>query len=648
MGSVAGLFAEGRGALNVIDYLASKGHHGKRAAGPEYAFACFFTCNEPPDSKKKKLYVNSDDGYYDCKVCGEKGGTTLLRRHFGDDEEDSPALDSSVRRRLLGGATDVAVEMLANNDRLLEYLIVERGLSASTIMERRLGCITGSWSLVKNLEATKAELAQTGLVHREGPRAGQDFFFDHLLIPYQVHGTVVQLRGRSLRDGGPKYVTGPGEEVRLYNADDLIGAERVIITEGEFDCIKLVQELQASPEDHVRAIAVVAVPGTGALPAGFETYFEHAKRVYVAFDGDEAGEKGAAKVMELLGSKARKVSMPPGWDWTDFFLKGGYDWRGAVDLLREADRSARRLSNYGEARESLNERRHADPGLRTGFRGFDATIEPGMLPGQVFIALAKTGTGKTLFLCNLIYNMCDQPILLVTLEMTREEIIERLQRVFYFHHPRGTDADEQRAFSRLMICDENRLAEADLEQLVAEFIEEVGEPPKVLMVDYLGYYARGFPGGTSYEKTSNAAMQLKAEAKKHRFVVITPAQVNRLSKEGKPIEGDGARDSGVVEETADFLVALWRPDDALTEESQAEPSGKLKMEILKSRHGGKGRVFTLQMDLAYLAIVDDNTDAAARAKQHNYLHWRSVPFHQMRADESAPIQSRLDAAGGNQ
>jgi replicative DNA helicase len=44
-------------------------------------------------------------------------------------------------------------------------------------------------------------------------------------------------------------------------------------------------------------------------------------------------------------------------------------------------------------------------GLKTGYKALDDTILPGLLPGQVVIVLAKTGSGKTVFLCNLAYNM---------------------------------------------------------------------------------------------------------------------------------------------------------------------------------------------------------------------------------------------------
>jgi hypothetical protein len=136
-------------------------------------------------------------------------------------------------------------------------------------------------------------------------------------------------------------------------------------------------------------------------------------------------------------------------------------------------------------------------------------------------------------------------------------------------------------------------------------------------------------------------MQLKAEAKAGRYVIISPSQVNRGAKEGKPLDLDDARDGGTVEETADFLFALFRPDEALAAESfvsNQPPSGKAKLSILKSRHGGKGKVFSFQMDLLTLAIVDDSGPLAKKAAEHCYLAWRGHTWEDLRARETAPVQ----------
>ena len=90
-------------------------------------------------------------------------------------------------------------------------------------------------------------------------KEGQDFFANHITIPYFSHGDVVQFRGRAL-GSGPKYVTPSGEGARLFNADSLHGAKHAIIVEGEFDALMLVQALAGSVDRVLRATAVGWLP----------------------------------------------------------------------------------------------------------------------------------------------------------------------------------------------------------------------------------------------------------------------------------------------------------------------------------------------------------------------------------------------------
>lgn len=659
--------------FDVIAYLASKGLHGKQANGPEVAYPCFMTCGEPADSRKRKLYVNTDEGLWDCKVCAESGGTTLLQRHFGDEpaKRDGPFEDVQAKRKILNWAADVGAAMLANNDEHLLYLMNDRGLSPETILERKLGWVGRSWSLTGSLpeQFSKAELLTTGLVYRDGPRAGKDFFYDHLLIPYLVRGNVVQLRGRATAvTSGAKYMTGPGDPVRLFNLDSLDGADDVIITEGELDCIVLAQALQSSPDARVRRTAVVGLAGANGFKDGMESYFANIKRVFIALDPDDTGRREAVKIKDRFGARARIVEMPaelPKCDWSDYLLPvpaassmapaaftawrgahphAGHTWKDAVALFGKA--AGKRVFSISETAQSWRTQQETRSGLSTGYALLDDAIQPGCLPGQLMIVIAKTGTGKSLICCNIAYYMRRHRQLFISLEMTREEVYERLQRIYRFWAPYSTDEEVEAGLSNIWICDENRLTDKDFVEILEEYRAEVGASPEVVHVDYLGYFARGQKGNSQYEKVTNAAMQLKAMAKhpdpERRFFLICPSQVNRLAKEGKPVDMDDARDSGAIEETADFLLSVWKPDDALLSESKAQPSGKLMLSLLKSRHGGKGKVFPLQMDLLTLAIVDaGNINAANACMEHNYKAWAGKTYPQFRELELEPVQERL-------
>jgi hypothetical protein len=134
-------------------------------------------------------------------------------------------------------------------------------------------------------------------------------------------------------------------------------------------------------------------------------------------------------------------------------------------------------------------------------------------------------------------------------------------------------------------------------------------------------------------------MQLKAEAKRHRLAVIAPHQVNRGATDGRPIDSSDARDSGVVEETADFLLAIYRPDEALTVNGQ--PTGRLKLSILKSRHGNRDRVASVQMGVLSLAMVDATSPLAKAAQDEAYLVSQGTTYDTYLRNRTAPVQKEL-------
>jgi 5S rRNA maturation endonuclease (ribonuclease M5) len=601
-----------------VAYLTSKGHRGRPATGAEVAYACFFDCNEPSDSRKRKLYINSDSGLYSCKVCVSEGNGATLMRHFGDEPEstDTPAIGR--RSEVLEAATAFGEQTLAGHDDVMLYLLgPRRGLSPETVINRRLGYVSRQWPLSKNLpeQFGRKDLIAGGIIYEE---SGGDFFLDRVLIPYIENGRVVQLRGKDIFG---RYYTAVGDAVRMYNVDSLKGATEAILVEGEFDCMMLADLLATSGDERLRNMAVVGLAGTNALPEDFDARLAHLRRVFIGTDPDEPGRRAADKLAQRLGERGVIVEWPADvierakadglelkdLDWTTWIHRYGATPERIAELFRAKSRLA-------TAMEALTRwRSRPTHGIKLGFTGLDAAFLPGLLPGQVMVMLAKTGVGKTVLLCNLAYNLRRHKVLFITLEMTAEEIWVRIARIYRFYEPFASDETIAAAYANLRICDANRLSEEDFERLVEEYTEDVGGKPDVAFVDYLGYYARGRKGGSQYEKVTDAVMQLKAEAKKHQFAIITPAQVNRVAKDGKPLDTDDARDSGAIEETADLLVGVWRSDDAL--DLNALPNGKLHLKILKSRHGNRDRTFLMQMGLMSLVVVDDGSPESFRAKR---------------------------------
>lgn len=621
--------------MDLPAYLSGKGVRVYKAAGTEVTAHCLW-CSDGDPRGKGRLYLNTESGLWSCKRCDSRGNWKSLLRHFGDEDraefEFAPGTNPAMRRKALSEAADLATDMLYSNPDILEYL-TDRGLWLSTIVEARLGYVPVSWSLVRELRGanTYADLRSAGLSLPEGG----DFFSGHILIPYLSHGDVVQLRGKSTAAGG-KYVTPMADNARLYNASSLHGARDALIIEGEFDTLAVQQHLRTSKDPILRDMAVVGLPGANALPTSFASYFEGCRKVYIGLDPDDVGEKATDRIKEMLGTKSRVVHLPAGipkvdWsDWlrpkTDAHPNGGHGLADIERLIFEADAEGRRLFTVRDAFQKWQRIETDVGGIQLGFRDLDTWIAPGLKPGQLCIPLAKTGTGKTMWLINVAWNLRARPTLLCSLEMSAAEVYLRLQRVANFWFPLATDADIAGMLRNLLIYDRGMTA-GDLTRVVSDFTDEMGVPPQVVMLDYLGYYANRMRGGTPYERTSQASIGLKEEAKAGEFVLISPHQVGRGTAEGVPIELGAARDSGAVEETADVLLSLYRPSDA---DRTSVADGTVRMEVLKNRNGRKNVTTSLNFSLASLVLVDKSSLASRTVEDENMLIMRGETYGAVR------------------
>jgi len=635
---------------DVIAYLTGKGVQVYRAAGTEVTAHCWW-CPDGDPKGKGKLYLNTESWLYECKRCGEQGNRRTLLAHYGDEDEvvHAAGADPMIRRRILTEAADLAHLMLLANKEKLAYLR-NRGISEELIVSARLGYVPRNVGLSDMLPSrdtfTFRDLIGAGLVSV----GGKEFFNDCLLIPYFSHGTVIQIREKAI-DG--KYRTTANDRVRLYNADALWGADVVLITEGEFDSLAVRSQIQSSGQRPLETMAVVGLPGAGSWPEGLIESLDGASKVFIGLDPDETGEKFAAKLKEEIGPKARLVHLPggePKTDWTSWFQpasatnpNGGHGWRDLRDLLVEADLAGKQMFNITDAAAKWQRRQIDSPGLQLGFESLDSVIRPGLKPGQIMMPLAKSGTGKTVFLSNIAHNLREKHVLTVSLEMTAAEVFEHMRRIHHFWFPSATRDDMLRDYARFQIVERNRIGRGDLGALIREYTEIVGHPPEVVIVDYLQYYARGFRGGSMYERVSDAAMELKAVAKEGNVGIICPSQVNRGAEHGKPLTADDARDSGVVDETADFVLSLFRPDQLVNRDDPTgvlpPQTGNFNVGLLKSRHGGKGRVFQLRISSMSLAIADAIFDknACTRITQENNLFQQGLHYDKYRHQTEAQV-----------
>lgn len=613
--------------ISLVDYLSTKGIRTYRAAGQEVTAACWW-CNDGK-ANKRKLYLNVDSWLYSCKVCDAHGNRRTLLEYFGDEERYeykwAPGTDPALRRKALTEAIALAQEMLYGNPAVLDYLTSTRGLDPQTIVDARIGYAPVSWGLGRSLlqTNTRADLRHAGIVTPEG----QEFFSGHILIPYVSHGHIVQVRGKEYvpEKINGKYVSTIGDDVRLYGSDTLHGAKEAIVVEGEFDALALRQALRKSGEPRLMEMAVVGLAGAMVLPPGFDHMFDDCARVYLGLDPDDTGELASEKIKTLLPGKTRKLGLPeelPKCDWSDYLSPqtpdnphGGHTWRDAWGLIQDADLAGRTLFSIRDAQRAMARlAKEKRTGVQLGFYDLDRYIDPGLKPGQLLIPIARTGAGKTSLLSTLTYNVRSKPTLVLSLEMTAVEYYDRLRRAALFWNPLATDEDIAREYAKVRIFDAT-IGEGDMTRKCEEFTEEVGEPPQMVMLDYIGYASRRFKGSSQYERTTACVMAIKEEAKAGGFGLIAPHQAGRAAADGVPVRAEDARDSGAIEDTADIMLGLFRPGDA----SKGTNDCTVSCAVLKNRNGRKDVLSHFVFSLASLVLVQKGSREGQVADDENRL-----------------------------
>lgn len=229
----------------------------------------------------------------------------------------------------------------------------------------------------------------------------------------------------------------------------------------------------------------------------------------------------------------------------------------------------------------------------------------GLLPSTIAYILARSGVGKTSFIIDSISRIIDVwnvPVMLFSLEMSREMIFERLLSRYLkknfsdipdITQNKGYYSDcitkMQKSFQKLILCDKPALYIKEMEEYV-KLVESsiIGEKIRVIFIDYLGLIRSNKP--SEYERVSDVVYDIQAWAKRSHTTIVTLTQTGREKGGAGSVELDldSGRGSGVIEETADFMLGLWRTTNNNSEQIQ--------LKILKNRFGKSGISFSCNVE----------------------------------------------------
>lgn len=195
---------------------------------------------------------------------------------------------ASMRKLLEAAGQEYQMQLLetTEGEKAIRYL-ASRGLNQKTVESFRLGYVLT-------------------------PMPGHDLYQGRLAIPYLTPAGITTIRYRALDDSNPKYLSMPGDQVRIFNPAALAN-RKVFIAEGEIDAITAVQA----------GLPTVGLPGANSWIKLWKRCFRYRDvTVLVDNDDDGSGQKMAEKMTEELYG-CRIVKMPKGHDVNSFTVANG-------------------------------------------------------------------------------------------------------------------------------------------------------------------------------------------------------------------------------------------------------------------------------------------------------------------------------------
>lgn len=309
--------------------------------------------------------------------------------------------------------------------------------------------------------------------------------------------------------------------------------------------------------------------------------------------GTEIAEKAYsedADVGNLVGAAERDL-----FNVSDKIVKSDYV---AMDTL---------LADAFDRIEELRNNKGALRGLKTGFRDLDK-MTAGFHKGDLIIIGARPAMGKTTFAQNLAYNIAtinNRGVLFFSMEMANNEIIDRMisdvsgvdnwkirtGNINSEEHQRLMDALGEMDNVPIFIDDTSSMTIVELRNKARRAMHDhdIG----IVIVDYLQLITGDDRyKGNRVQEVTEISRGLKILARELGIPVVALSQLSRTvtgRDNPRPLLSD-LRDSGSIEQDADLVMFLHRPDYYHQNDDDYEETHITELIVAKHRHGAVGKV----------------------------------------------------------
>lgn len=211
----------------------------------------------------------------------------------------APPKSQGIDPKLIESVIEHYHKTLAGPDtKGLDYLR-SRGLAdPETLKTFRVGYVNGT---LKNVlpKSAVALLHQLGILNDKS----NEFFFGCVVVPvFCADGALGEIYGRNIEGSQHLYLPGPHRGVLNAKAAEVFND--IILTEAVLDALSLYA---------IGVQNVFPCYGTGGFTDDHRTTLKNTRRIFLAFDNDEAGENAAKKLADRLtadGKECHRIHIP--------------------------------------------------------------------------------------------------------------------------------------------------------------------------------------------------------------------------------------------------------------------------------------------------------------------------------------------------
>lgn len=300
-------------------------------------------------------------------------------------------------------------------------------------------------------------------------------------------------------------------------------------------------------------------------------------------------------------------------------------------------------------------------GLSSGFEDLDK-MTSGWQNSDLIIIAARPAMGKTAFVLSMLKKMAVDngvPVAMFSLEMSNEQLVQRLMvnvseisgeklrsAQLQPYEWGQLDARVRQLYDAPIFVDDTpQLTVFELQTKARRLVREHGV--KVIMIDYLQLmHASGLNINSRQEEVSTISRSLKGLAKELNIPIIALSQLNRgvenrEGEEGKRPQLSDLRESGAIEQDADIVCFIHRPEyyHIYIDQQGQSWKGLAQFIIAKHRNGQVGDI-KLQFKSEFARFEDLETHIPLPGERSSDMGGRFVA-DKLSPEEMASAQNQL-------